>query len=117
MNGIELGKTLLVDNLLTLRCKMNPMELEDTIRAMHNYCDIQKIEKLGSLISVTHGVELKGSVQVMDVELMIPVASSDLVSSLYHIKPRLKIMNALYVRYEGNPLGIQFNIHGNTEIY
>jgi len=107
MNGIELGKTLLVDNLLSIRRKMNPKDLESTIKEMHHYCDTQQIKKTGSLITVTHGVELKGSEQLMDIELMIPVMAEEVISTMYYMKPRLQISNALYIRYEGKPTGMR----------
>lgn len=103
----EQGKTFEAENLLTLRKKMTPQQIQQEMIAISHFLKESSITKIGSIITATHGVEMIKQEQIFDMEIMIPIDKCSIEDDKYLLKPQLKIVNAIYIRHEGNPQGIQ----------
>mgnify|MGYP000972065557 CR=1 FL=1 len=105
MVNIEVGKELILENVLSLRKKLTQEEINSEIANIKKYFELNGIGKAGPIVTSTHSVEMERGVAILDMEIIIPMDRNfaDVTKSDYKIKPVFKIANAIYVRNQGNP--------------
>lgn len=109
MTKIEIGKELLLKNVLSLRKKMTQTDINFEMTKIKNFFEANKVNKAGSVITTTHSIEIDRGIPVLDMEILVPMDRylKDQIPKEYKIKPVFKISNALYVRNEGNPSNLE----------
>lgn len=78
--------------------------LQDEIYKLKNIIETKDIKKNGPLITSTFSSEVLNGEQFVDIELLIPINSSEInLPSEYNFKKVFHLVNALHLRYEGIP--------------
>lgn len=103
MNITE-GNTLEMTNVLSYRGKASQQELAAVMNEMQQIIKTSGAEKNGPAVSATFAV---ADNSIMDIEIMIPLNKMISVSEKYKMKPVFRLSNAVKIRHEGNPSGLQ----------
>lgn len=82
-------------------------ELQKEVSKLMKFLEDSQIEKIGPMINTTFGIEIINGQQFMDTEFMIPVGISKINNENYKIKKEFILINALYTKHKGNPIGLQ----------
>lgn len=62
-------------------------------------------------MTATFGVEENGGEQILDVEILVPLNNGVSFPDDYILKKEFRLYNAIYTRYEDNPMLIHNVIH------
>ena len=103
MADIRSGETLEIKNLLSVRAKARPQEVEKMGSDLESQVKAAGAERIGYPITVTHGVEG----DLIDVEILLPVNKAIPSTGNYVFKEKILITNALKAKHTGNPAGLQ----------
>jgi len=107
MEGIETGKVLKFENLISLRKKMTQQQIQEELMKLGNYLKENNIKKVGPLITATFAVEDVNGQQLIDSEFLIPVDQKASLPNEYKFKEKFHLVNAVYKRYVGNLFELQ----------
>ncbi|OEF98974.1 hypothetical protein BHF71_10465 [Vulcanibacillus modesticaldus] len=107
MTGIETGKELKFENLISLRRKMTQQQLQEELMKLGKFLKENNINKVGPLISATFSVENVNGEQLIDSEFLVPVDKKVSLPNGYKFKEKFHLVNVVYKRYIGNPMYIQ----------
>lgn len=88
-------------NVLTYRGTVSQRDLSTIMEEMEQVIQKNNAEKVGPMISVTHGVAKENNQIVVDAELMQALDRPLDVSGMYTLKPRFLLQNAVKVHFEG----------------
>ncbi|SHI07908.1 hypothetical protein SAMN02745207_04255, partial [Clostridium grantii DSM 8605] len=86
---------------------MNQMEINQEMQKIGQVIKENNLQKSGPVLNTTFGVEMVAGQQVLDMEILIPVEGEFDIPVGYVLKKEFKLVNALYVRHEGNPMLMQ----------
>ncbi|MFC6334098.1 hypothetical protein ACFP56_15830 [Paenibacillus septentrionalis] len=104
---IETGKSLSYKKVASFRKKMQLSEMNEQVLMFIDKLKDLGLTKLGPMLSTTHGMEIVGQEQVLDIEYLVAIDREVNLEEPYVYKPELKLVNALYVRHIGNPHELQ----------
>lgn len=104
---IEEGKELRMENVLSLRKKMTQQQMQEEMKKIGQMMSKMGIKKNNPLVTTTFALEEKDGQQIMDIEILIPINSVEGLPNEYRLKKEFILVNAIYVRYEGNPMLLQ----------
>lgn len=107
MADIEIGKELKFENLISLRKRMTQAEMQQELIKLGSYMKENNIRKVGPLISATFAIEEINGQQLIDSEFLIPIDRKVDLPSEYKYKDKFHLVNAVYIRYVGDPHGLQ----------
>lgn len=108
---IEQGKSLRYEKVVSFRKKMVVSEINDQITRFVQKLKESGAQKSGPMISTTHVVEVIDNEQVLDIEFLVPIDREIEFETPYKYKREFQLVNALYVRYIGNPMEIHGTIN------
>ncbi len=112
---VEQNKQLKMENVLSLRKKMTQMQLQQEMTKIGEFLQQQSVKKSGYIVTATFSVEIQGSQQLMDVEILVPLDRKIELPEEYTFKPVFNLVNALSIRYEGSPVNFQSAINQLNE--
>lgn len=115
MGNILEKQTLEMKNVLSYRAKMNPQDLSVAMNKMGHIAKENGATKAGNAATATYSVEVIKGQQVMDIEILVPLDKEISTQGDYVFKPVFKIINALSIRHEGNPVLLQNTINQLNE--
>lgn len=103
MINIESGKELNLDNVLSLRKKMKQQDVSQALLDIGQFLDNNGVQKKGSIVTATFGLEQNESDTIVDIEILVPMNKYFELSSPYTFKKKFQLVNAVYARHKGNP--------------
>ena len=98
---IETGKQLNLVNVLSLRKEITQAQMKDELGKIGQFLQANSIKQAGPIVTTTYAIEANGA---YDMEVLIPMDKPVDPSPKYRLKPLFRLVNALYVRHEGDPL-------------
>ena len=104
---IQEHQTLEMRNVLSYRAKMTQQELALKSKEIEAILHEAGAQRVGSTVTATFAVEQGAQGPVMDIEILLPLDKEITPPSGYVWKPHFLLTNALVVRHEGNPAGLQ----------
>lgn len=115
MSKIILGKRFEKERFISIRKKLDQMELQNLITETTNqYKDYLSDDKY--LITTTFSVEVIGGKEIMDVEVLIPLREELNLQEPYLYKDKIRIENSLYVKLEEDVSRLN-NVLANINTY
>jgi len=103
---IEVGKELILENVLSLRKKLTQEEINNEMIKIGKFFESNSINKAGPVVTCTYSAEVVNAVVMMDMEILVPMDRTvDLVD--YTLKPIFRLVNAVYARHYGDPTKLQ----------
>ncbi len=103
---IETGKVLSFDNVIAIRKFMQQEEIPKEIYLLMNAIENFQLHKAGPMITISHDVQIVKSVQMIDMEIIIPVENVNENLTEYEFSS-FTLDNALYLRHEGSLANLQ----------
>lgn len=100
MSTITLGRRFEAENFVTLRKKMNQLELQQTVISMGNQFKEQVLPGSEYIITTTFSAEIVKGEQIVDTEILIPLKEEIKVEAPFVFKGKIKIEHALYTKLE-----------------
>jgi hypothetical protein len=100
MSTITLGKRFEAENFVSLRKKVNQLELQQVIMGMASQFKEHNLTENEYLITTTFSVEIINGEQIMDVEVLLPLKEAIKVEAPFVFKDKIRIENALYSKLE-----------------
>jgi len=91
------------NNLLTFRGKMSSEKVQSTMGEMISFIRNSNLKKVGPVITATHAMVSNE----MDLEIMIPVNTQDIISDEYFLKSQFKLVNTIMLTHYGEPNKMQ----------
>lgn len=107
MATIEQGKTLRYEKVASFRSKLAASEINDAVQKFVKTLQESGAQKVGPMISATHGLEEMNGQQVFDIEFLVALDRKVNLNVPYSYKEVFQLGNALYTRYVGDPTEIQ----------
>ncbi len=104
---IEQGKTLIMDNVLSLRKKMTQLEIQNEINNIGQLISASIIKPTGNLVTTNFAVETTGSEPLFDTEILLPVEILGNLPNQYSIKEKFALKNAIFTEFVGNPASLE----------
>lgn len=104
---IHCNQTFEAHNLLSCRGIYLQTEVNALISRMRNYIVSHGAKQVGSLINASFSLVTSESQSKVDLEIMIPLDKMIDPSDVFAVKPIFRLTNALKIRHEGNPIGLQ----------
>lgn len=102
-------QNLQLNNVLSLRNKMDQEQINKVLSYLNNYLNENDIER-GCFITTTYSIEDIGGKQILDFEILCPVKKISQLPKDFIIKPIFKLTNALKLSHYGNPQMLQDSI-------
>ena len=103
MTVIETGKSLRLENVLSLRKKMTQPEVQQEMMKIGQYFQEKGIKKNGPVVTATFAVEQVDGQPLLDMEILVPMDKQVDLGGEYRVKIVFHLVNAVYARHEGNP--------------
>ena len=103
MLEIKKNQELNVANVLSYRGKVKQVELENIVKDMENYIVKAGAKRIGNTVTATYAFE----VDVVDIELLMPIDKSIESADKFVFKNQIKIVNAVVASYKGHAMGLQ----------
>ena len=94
-------------NVLSLRVKGTAQDISAATMQVGQFIEGNGYKKNSSTVSVTHGLEVADGQQILDTEILIPLDKNFTPPEGCTLKSVFKIINAVKIRHEGNPSGLQ----------
>ncbi len=113
MAVIEIGKRLELKNVLSLRKKMTQEDMQKEMAKIGQFFEANGIKKSGYIATTTYSIDSDGT---LDMEILVPMDKIVELPSEYKLKPVFRLVNAVYVRHEGNPSNLQ-NVYNEMMAY
>ncbi|WP_405175142.1 hypothetical protein MHI27_28300 [Paenibacillus sp. FSL H8-0261] len=107
MFEIQKNQEILLENVLSVRKKMNQEELQIEIAQTAKIIEKYQAVKAGPLITSTFSAEIVNGEYLMDMEIMIPLNKPFPSDQTYKHKKIFHLVNALSCRFMGNPVGVE----------
>ena len=107
MIHIEMNRELKLENVLSLRGKMTQSQVQQEMTALDKYLDDKEARKNGPIITATFSMEVCNEQPLIDMEILVPLASKIDVDKKYVFKEIFHLVNAVYARHKGNPATLQ----------
>lgn len=107
MKIIEIKKEFKIENVLSLRKKMNQAELQQEMLSIGKFLEQNSLKKNGPLVTATFAIEESNEQPLMDTEVLVPLDKPARLYGEYRLKDVFHLMNAVYARHEGNPNTLQ----------
>ncbi|HOA80565.1 MAG TPA: AraC family transcriptional regulator [Defluviitaleaceae bacterium] len=107
MINIEVNKGINFSNLLSLRKKITQEQFNNEMVKISGIFESNQVKKSGPIITTTFMVETINGENYFDMEILVPMDRKVDLPSDYNFKQLFKIVNAVYVRHEGNPAFLQ----------
>ncbi len=101
---IETGRTLNMENVLSLRKKITQEEMQKEMAKIGQFFEENGIKKSGYIATTTYSIDSDGK---LDIEILVPMDKLVELPPEYRLKPVFKLVNAIYARHEGNPANLQ----------
>lgn len=101
------NKELILENLISFRGRLSQTEIQKEMESLMDFLEEKRINKIGPMINTTFGVEIINGEQVADTEFMIPVDKKIELPKKYIFKDNFCLVNAIYAKHKGNPIGLQ----------
>ncbi|NOV00337.1 AraC family transcriptional regulator [Paenibacillus planticolens] len=114
--GIETNKSLNFEKVMSLRKKKKISEVQYRLSELINYITENGANKCGPLISATFGAEIINGEQVIDMEFLVAIDKEIRSTKDYSFKPLFLLVNAVYIRYIGDPRLIE-NAYNNLNSF
>ena len=108
---IKENQELIMENVLSFRGKVTQQQLQEEMMKIGQVFRNLGVQKNGPVTTATYAAKQVGNEQVMDVEILIPMDRPVKLANEYTFKPVIKIVNALCIRHEGHPGGLQDTIN------
>lgn len=106
-SGIETGKTLRLENVISMRRKVTQLEFQSELEKLTEFMTENNIQRTGPMFSTTLGVEEVDGEQLLDMEFLVPVDREVDVPTDYQFKPLFHLVNAVYKQHVGSPERLQ----------
>ena len=103
MTVIETGKSLRLENVLSLRKKMTQPEIQQELMKIRQYFGEKGLKKNGPVVTATFAVEQVDGQPLFDMEVLVPMDKQGELDGEYRLKRVFHLVNAVYARHEGNP--------------
>lgn len=101
---IKIGKELKFKNLVSIKMKKSPEEIQQELMNFGRIMEEKGIKKNGPMINTTYSIENSDGKQIMDIEYLFPVDKKiEGLPEKYEFKEKFYLKNALYTRHKGNP--------------
>lgn len=107
MRIMEVGKEFKIENVLSLRKKMNQAEIQQEMMSIGKFLEQNSLKKNGPIVTATFAIEESDGQPLLDMEILVPIDKPAELSSKYKLKDVFHLMNAVYARHEGNPNSLQ----------
>lgn len=107
MSEIIENTTLEMTNVISYRGKVTQQQLAQIANKIDEMIRSNKAEKSGPNVSATFAVEMSNGKPLLDVEVLVPINKVITVVDGYVFKPIFCLKNAVKVRHNGNPTGLQ----------
>ena len=104
---VQAGKEFRMENVLSLRKKMNQEEINLEMMKIGKFLQDKEVKKAGMIVTVTFAIESQNEQPLLDMEILVPMDKKIELPSEYAFKPVFHIVNAVYARHEGNPAALQ----------
>jgi effector-binding domain-containing protein len=105
---IQENQELRMANVLSFRKKAAMAVFQDEISRITEFVNEGRFTKSGSTATVTYSVETDGDgAQLLDMEVLMPLNEPFSPPDGCVCKPAFRLMNAVKIRHEGNPAGLQ----------
>lgn len=101
------NKELILENLISFRGRLSQTEIQKEMESLMEFLKEKRINKIGPMVNTTFGVEIINGQQIADTEFMIPVDKKVDFSEKYRFKENFHLVNAIYAKHKGNPIGLQ----------
>jgi len=108
---IKENQELIMENVLSFRSKVTQQQMQDEMVKIGQVFKDLGVQKNGPVTTATYAVEQVGNEKVMDIGILIPMDREIKLPNEYTFKPVIKIVNALCIRHEGHPGGLQDTIN------
>jgi len=105
MFEIEMGKELLLENLITFRGFVTQNEMSQVLEEIEEILQKNDLQRKETPVTVTY--EMKE--ELIDIEILIPVEGdlSKINNDKFRVKNKIRIVNAVVIHYIGNPNELQ----------
>lgn len=104
---IEIGKTLKLENVISMRKKMTQVQVQLELEKLMELMKENGVEPKGPMVSTTYNIEEIGGEQILDMEFILPVDKEVHISKECQFKPLFHLVNAVYKQHVGNPEMLQ----------
>lgn len=108
---IKENQELIMKNVLSFRGKVTQYQMQQEIVKIGQTLQSLGVQKNGPIATATYTVEQIADEQVMDIEILVPLDRVVELPGEYHLKPLIKIVNALTIRHEGHPSRLEDTIN------
>ncbi len=115
IGNIEENQSLILNNVLTFRGKLNQQESISISKEIDDILEKNNAKKVGGTVTVTHNISVENGVQIIDLEIMLPLDKEITVSEPFTFMPEFALNDALRIRIEGNPQQMQTAIQTLAE--
>lgn len=104
---VEQGRELRLENVLSLRKKMDRSEINVEMMKIGKWVNDNGLKKAGPIVTATFGVENVDNQQILDMEILVPIDRAAESSGEYRFKEVFHLVNAIYAQHKGNPALLQ----------
>jgi effector-binding domain-containing protein len=101
------NQELHMSNVLSFRKMLTPNELQHELERIGKFVEGGGYAKTGPTVTATFAVEQQNGVQMLDMEVLIPLDKPFAPPEGCALKPEILLTNAVSIRHIGNPAGLQ----------
>lgn len=110
------GKILKLFNVISVRKKLNSIQLNYSIQDLYNHVVSRGNEPVGPLITALYDIKVENKVLIMDVELIGQCKDKMVTEGHYKFNDEVTIENCMFTRFDAGIQEIQ-GIFKNIEKY
>lgn len=105
--GIETGKSIKFENIVSLRKVMTQEEVQPELTKLTNFLESNNVKRTSPMLTTTFNIEMIEGKQFLDMEFLIPIDREIEVPDSYTFKPVFHLVNAIHKQHIGSPNHIQ----------
>ncbi|GMK41991.1 hypothetical protein PCCS19_50500 [Paenibacillus sp. CCS19] len=107
MGTMKIGREFKIENVLSLRKKMTQAEIQEEMMGIGQFLEQNNYKKNGPVVTATFAIEQSNGQPLLDTEILVPIDKPAKLYGKYTFKDVFHLMNAVFVRHEGNPNTLQ----------
>jgi effector-binding domain-containing protein len=100
---VETNKIVEFSNLISISKEITSNELQNEINNMLNYINKNNLQKNGPIITTAYNSRKKNGIEIIYMEIMVPVKCNIDTNNYYFFKKRFYLTNALFLNHIDNP--------------
>ena len=105
--AVEEGKSIRLENVLSLRKKMAQTEINTEMMKIGRFLNDNGLRKSGPIITATFAVDTADGQPLVDMEILVPIDRAIEPFGGYGFKKVFHLVNAVYAKHMGNPALLQ----------